>query len=111
MPDFRNQNSKLGGHDTKPTTRDVLLWHIFSRGPERYLGHVTCNGHEVFRWMDKLGNSADTLTAVPDEMFDTHPRWVEEYRVMMEDAVVIPSKFVEAVTAEQSFRKWVKTIT
>ena len=108
MPDFLDQNKKLGA---KPSLRDVVLWHIFTRGPERYLGNVVCDGSEVFRWMDKLDNNNDSLTAVPDEMFDTHPHWVGTYRAMMENAVVIPFDLVKAATAEQSFRRRLKATT
>jgi len=107
MPDFLNQNRKLGA---KSPGREVVLWHIFTRGPERYLGNVVCDGYEVFKWMGKMGDIDGTLTAIPDEMFDTHPHWVDKYRAMTEDVVVIPSRFVKAVTAQQSFRKWLKTI-
>ena len=111
-PDLENCNAITG---QGCTDRGEKIWHIFCSTNNRYVGSTVSTWKLVFRYMDTI-NSKGNLTALTAEdirkgcFTEDGKEWTKAYKDMMEGVIIFPAYLLEAVTAQQSFRKWLKTI-
>lgn len=111
-PDLDNCNAITG---QGCTDRGEMIWHVFCSTKKRYMGSTVSTWKLVFRYMDTLdeGSGLTALTAedIRKGCFDEDgEEWTKEYKDMMENVIIFPAYLLKAVTAQQSFRKWLKTI-
>jgi len=79
------------------------------------MGSTVATWKMVFRFMDTIDPKGNLTALVGEDIrkgcfTNDGKEWTKEYKDMMGDVIVFPAYLLEAVTAQQSFLKWMKTI-